>query len=368
MKNLTFKPTNLVYNILVLGIILEIAGLSTLYAVPLGLAFGILLGFFKSPVGALFAPIQKEIWEKDIQGNLYKSNGFLKTFSAADKENIEGRTVHIPQAGKGGNVEKNRSVLPATVKKRVDTVESYQINEFTSDPILIPNADTVELSYSKRESALEDEQRKLNEYVAEDTLLSVVKSPVGTVTDLPASSILSTTSEIKVPATAAGATGLVKAYSVDDLQKAKTFFIRQKIWTEGEMYALLTGEAEAQMFPANSPVTATYMASVSEEERRNGIMYKCQGFKIISRSTVYTLNAAGAFKPSDAVGASTDVEGVLFYNGKQIEFALGDVLFFGNEGRAEYFGDVFSFLVRSGARPKRANYEGVLVMKQTPTA
>ncbi|WP_336834075.1 hypothetical protein [Sphingobacterium siyangense] len=368
MKNLTFKPTNLVYNILVLGIILEIIGVSTLYAVPLGLAFGLLLGFFKSPVGALFAPIQKEIWEKDIQGNLYKSNAFLKTFSAADKDNINGRTVHIPQAGKGGNVEKNRSVLPAQIKKRTDTVESYQINEFTSDPILIPHADTVELSYAKRESALQEEQSKLNQEVAEDTLISIVKSPVGTVTDLPQTSILSTNSEIKVPATAIGATGLVKAYSLDDLQRGRTFFVRQNSWTDGKMYALITAEAEAQMFPANSVVTATYMASVTEEERRNGVMYKAYGFQIITRSSVYTLNEAGAFKPSGAVGAATDVEGVVFYNGNQVEFALGDIEFFGNEGRAEYYGDVYSFLARSGARPKRANYEGVLVVKQAPTA
>lgn len=368
MKNLSFKPLSLVYNILVLAILFSIIGIHLTYVFPVALLSGIVLGFVKSPVGALFAPIQKEIWERDIQKNLYKSNAFLNTFSKADKGNINGRTVHIPQAGKGGNVEKNRSVLPATVKKRTDTTESYQINEFTSDPMLIPNADTVELSYDKRQDVMQDEQAKLDEVVAEEALMSVVKSTAGTITNLPASSILSTESDIKVPATASGATGLVKAYSIKDLQRARAFFKRQKIWTEGKMFALLTAEAEAQMFPADSPVTATYMATVSEEERRNGVMYKAHGFQIISRSTVYTLNSAGAFKPSDAVGATTDVEGVLFYNGNQVEFALGDINFFGNQDRAEYYGDVYSFLVRAGGRAKRANFEGVLVIKQAPTA
>jgi len=367
MKNVKLKPINLLFNISVLAIILFFVGAPVVYAVPVGLATGVALSIIKSPELALFMAIQKEIWVKDIQDNLYKDNAFLNTFSKADPDNINGRTVHIPQSGKGGNVEKNRSVLPATVKKRTDTLESYQINEFTSDPMLIPNADTVELSYDKRQSVLSDEQAKLSEEVAEDLLLSIVKNAVGPTTDLPSTSILGTDGAA-VPATATGATGSVKAYGIGDLQRARSFFKRQKIWTEGKMFALLTAEAEAQMFPADSVITATYMQAVSEQERRNGVMYKAHGFQIISRSSVYTLTAAGAFKPSSAEPATTDVEGVVFYNGNAVEFALGDINFFDNPGEATYYGDVFSFLVRAGGRAKRTKFEGVLVIKQTPSA
>lgn len=366
MKNVKIKPLNLLFNIGVLAILFYAIGLNVALAVPSGLLTGAVLGYVKSPDVALFVAIQKEIWAKDIQDNLYADNAFLNTFSKADPENINGRTVHIPQAGKGGDVVKNRTTLPAEVKKRNDTPESYQINEFTSDPMLIPNADTVELSYDKRQSVLADEQANLNENVAEDLLLAVVKSTTGTVTNLPASSILSTEGDA-VNATAVGATGKVKAYSITDLQRARSFFKRQKIWTEGKMYVLLTAEAEAQMFPASSQITATYMASVTEEERRNGVMYKAHGFQIISRSSVYTLTAAGAFKPSSAVPANDDVEGVVFYNGNQVEFALGDIKFFENRDDATYYGDIYSFLVRAGGRAKRTNFEGIMVMKQTPT-
>ncbi len=363
MKNFKFKPLNLLFNIAVFALLFAVMDVSVAYAVPAAVASGVVLGFFPVGNSVMQMAIQKEIWEKHIEGNLYKNNEFLKTFSQADKENIEGKTVHIPQAGSASGVVKNRSSLPASVAKRTDLPTSYQINEFTSDPILIPNADTVELSYDKRQSALEENTNKLTEEVAEDVLLSLVKPNYGTTQQIPGSSILLTTGA-NVAASAPGATGYRKAFQLSDFQKARTFFIRQKSWNEGKMFALITAEAEAQMFPADSVVTATYMQSVTEEERRSGVMYKVQGFKIMTRSSVYVFDNSGAFKPSSAAGATTDNEGVVFYNGSATEFALGDIKFFSSEDDPTYYGDIYSFLVRSGARAKRENFEGILIIKQ----
>lgn len=363
MKNLKLKPLNLLYNITVFAVLFAIMQVNVLYALPAGFVSGVVLGFCKSKAVALFMAVQVEIWEKDIESNLKQDNTFLSTFKQAEKANINGRTVHIPQAGKGGNVAKNRTQLPAEVKRRTDTVVSYQINEFTSDPMLITNAEDAELSYDKRSDVLEDERRNLAEDVAEDVLQSIVHAQVGVNTDLPASSII-VTSGADVQATALDATGTRKAYALKDLQTARTFFIKQKMWTEGRMFALISAEAAAQIFPADSLIAATYMASVSEAERRAGVMYKAYGFNIMVRSTVYTLTGAGAFKPFGAEGAATDCEGIVFYNGNAVEFAMGDVEFFANEKEATFYGDVYSFLVRCGARARRANYEGILVIKQ----
>lgn len=364
MKNLKLKPANLLYNILVFVMLFAVLGVSIVYAVPAGLATGILLGF-APPVKnvALFMAMQKEIWQNHIEEGLFADNQFLSTFSKADKENINGRVVHIPQAGAASNVEKNRSVLPATVTQRTDTLLSYQINEFTSDPRLVTNADEKELSYDKRNSVIEDDRANLAEFVAEDVLLSVVKAQVGANTDLPAGNILLSVGA-NVAATAPGATGTRKAYALGDLQRAQTFMIAKKVWTEGKMFALLTAQAAAQMFPAESQITATYMASVSPEERKMGIMYNAYGFKIMVRSSVYILSAAGAFKPRAAATATTDVEGIVFYNGNALEFAMGDVEFFENVKDATYYASIISFLVRCGARAKREAFDGLLVIKQ----
>lgn len=369
MKNLKFKPLNLLYNIVVLMVVFAFMGINVLFSIPLGIGFGFALGFVKSKRYdlALFFELQKEFWEEEIEGNLYSDNKFLSTFKKVDKARINGRVVHIPQAGAGGNVEKNRSVLPATVKKRTDDLVSYQINEFTSDPMTVEAKDESELSYDKLTDIMEDDRKKLAESVAEDVLLSVVKSQVGSYTDLPASSIL-LTSGAAVAATAPEATGNRKAYQLGDLQTAGNFFIRQKMWTEGNMWALLTPEARSQMFPADSQITATYMAAVTEAERRAGIVYKAHGFNIMVRDAVYVLDNAGAFKPRAAEGVATDDEGVVFYNGNAAEFALGDVEFFNNIKDATYYSSIASWLVRCGARARRKAFEGILVIKQAKSA
>lgn len=363
MKQIKLKPLNLLYNIVVFAVLFAFTGINALLAIPCGIATGILLGFAMSPSVAIYMAIQKQIWENHIEEGLYKDNQFLKTMRPADKENINGTTVTIPQAGAAAAVVKNRSSLPATVTQRTDIPTTYQIGEFTSDPMLVKHADTVELSYDKRESVLRDNQSKLAEEVAEDVLMSIVKPGVGTTTQIPAGSIL-VTAGADGDATAPSATGTRKKYVVTDLQRAQTFLIRKKAWKDGRMFALLTAEAAAQMFPADSQVTATYMAAVSEAERRQGILYKAYGFNIMVRSTVYLFDNAGAFKPLSANGAATDDEGILFYNGDAVEFAMGDVVAFENEKDATYYGDIFSFLVRCGARAVREAFEGLLIIKQ----
>ena len=72
--------------------------------------------------------------------------------------------------GQQAGVVKNRNVLPAAVKKRADKILSYDLEEYTSNPILIPHAETVELSYDKRQSALSEDQSNLNEEWAESML------------------------------------------------------------------------------------------------------------------------------------------------------------------------------------------------------
>src|SRR5437762_13652278 len=91
--------------------------------------------------------IQKEIWTNHIQANLFKDNGFLNYAFNADQYVLEGKVVHIPNAGATANVVKNRTTLPATVIQRADIDITYSTDEFTTDHILIPNADTVESIY-----------------------------------------------------------------------------------------------------------------------------------------------------------------------------------------------------------------------------
>ncbi|MFX1715427.1 hypothetical protein JZ949_10240, partial [Riemerella anatipestifer] len=75
--------------------------------------------------------------------------------------------------------------LPAEVKKRTDGEVLYKIDEYTTDPIYIPHAETVELSYDKRRSVLDQDVANLSEEVAEGMLTNMVVSPVGDNKTLP---------------------------------------------------------------------------------------------------------------------------------------------------------------------------------------
>lgn len=313
-------------------------------------------------------PLEVEVWNETIQEKLLQDNSFLTQVADVSEDNIiNGTIVHLPQAGEPSSVVKNRSVYPAPIKRRTDGEILYLIDEYTTDPVHITNAETKELSYDKRRSVLDQDVANLSEEVAEGMLTNFIVSPVGDNKTLPTTSILET-SGAAVPSGLAGSTGNRKAYSIKDLQILKNFFIKQKAWSNNNMNVLLTADAATQMFPADSAVTATYMASVTEEERRQGMMYKAQGFNIFVRSSVYILAEDKTFKAFGSVVAPTDSEGIFAWNKNMLEKAIGTTQAFEDQGNPAYYGDIYSFLVRVGGRARRKNFEGVVVMKQASAA
>lgn len=310
--------------------------------------------------------LEVEIWQKSIEEKLLQDNTFLKHISNVDGDNvINGKIVHIPQAGDPSKVVKNRNVFPANVLRRTDSEVLYKIDEYTTDPVAIPNADTKELSYDKRRSVIDQDLANLSEVVAEGMLTNMVISPVGDNRELPKTSILETTGAN----TAAsfyidGTTGQRKKWTLGDLQRMQRFFRTQKSWKEDKMVALLPANAILDLFPADSPTTATYMQSVTEQERRQGVIYKVQGFKILIRSSVYMLGGDKTFKAFGSVATGDDAEAAIFWNETMVEKAIGTTEAFSRPNDPQYFADIYSFLVRMGGRARRKNYEGVAVLKQ----
>ncbi len=312
--------------------------------------------------------LEIEIWHRSIQEKLLEDNSFLNHVANVDPGNIlNGTVVHLPQAGEPSAVEKNRTSVPATPAKRTDTEVLYKIDEYTTDPVYIPNAETVELSYDKRRSVLDQDVKNISEEVANGMLLNFRLSPVGNNAELPANNIINTDGNA-VPAGLDGATGNRKAYQLKDLQRLRNLIKKQKAWSEGKMHILLTPDAESQMFPAGDLATITAMNAVTESERREGIVYKAQGFFIHSRSEVYILDDDGEFKAPGAVTAATDMEGILAWNENMLEKAIGTTKAFANENDPTYYGDIYSFLVRMGGRARRKNFEGVSVLVQATDA
>lgn len=368
----TFKLKNYIFNLVVLlfvvALFTPITPVVTVAAMGVAFVTGTALSYMPT-IGLAFA-IQVQIWENYIEKELFKDNEFLRHSHKADGNVINSSVVHIPQSGGSGNVEKNRSTLPATIRKRTDTDVVYVLDEFTTDPVKIEDAEKHELSYDKTASVLGEDMDRLKEAVAEETIYSWLTSTAITgyaATALPTTSVLETSGD-STAATAESATGTRKKMTRTDLQTAKTFLKKQKRWVNDKMCALITPEMEAELFPAGDLITATEMNAVTEAERREGVMYKTQGFKIFVRNTVVRLNAAGTILTPEAVGSATDDSAAFLWYEEAVEFAYGTTKAFERLGDPTLYADVYSFLVRSGARARRVGYEGICLIKQAKTA
>ena len=293
--------------------------------------------------------IQKEIWERAIVEGLFASNSFLSKAFNADGYVEAGKIVHIPQAGAASKVVKNRTTLPATVKQRNDTDVTFELNKFTTDPVLIDDAEKVELSYDKRESVLRQDRLALYDSVAEDFLFNW--SPES-------SRVIETTGEA-ADAYTPSATGKRKAITKADVMALMTKFNKENIPQEGR-YLLLDAVMYSQLL--NSLTENENSAFLASADAQNGVLGKLFSFNVMMRSRAALYTTAKAPKAWSESGAATDLAAALAWHDQSVCRALGQVKAFEQEGAPEYYGDIYSFLVRAGGRIMRNDNAGVMAL------
>lgn len=367
MRNFKINYAHLLSNTIVCLLFSAVLQVPFLAAMPVSIAVGVLLGFAKKPIAA-YAGIHKEVWEAHIEEEIFPNNSMLAASVDMSQNVTDGRIVYIPQSGGSGNVVKNRSSYPAAIRQRTDDIVVYALGSFTSDPVVIRNAEGVQLSYDKRTSVIGEDTEKLKNEVFEDMLCCWVSSPaIGTkaATVIPSDRILRTTGAATA-ATAPDATGQRKKFTLTDLQTARARLVRQNRWFNDKMHAALPAQAIMDLFPADSIVTQTAMQMVTEEERRAGIIFKAQGFKIWERSSVLTVDGDDEILAAGASGGAEDCEaGLIWYEGA-VERAMGTVTMNEQIGSPTEYGDVYSFEVWAGGRARRADYAGIFLLAQTP--
>ena len=293
--------------------------------------------------------IQKEIWERAIVERLFAPNSFLSKAFNADEFVEAGKIVYIPQAGAASKVEKNRKTLPAAVKKREDTDLMYELAPFTSDPVLIDDAEKVELSYDKRESVLRQNKLALYDSVAEDFLFSW--SPES-------SRVIETTGEA-VDAYTPSATGKRKAITKADVMTLMTKFNNENVPQEGR-YLLLDAIMYSQLL--NSLTGNENSAFLASADAQNGIIGKLFSFNVMMRSRAALYTAEKAPKAWSESGAATDLAAAIAWHDQSVCRALGQVKAFEQEKAPDYYGDIYSFLVRAGGRIMRSDNAGVMAL------
>lgn len=300
--------------------------------------------------------VEVEIWANYIIERLWKDNQFLRFAFSDDDKVLAGKIVHIPQPGAKPTVRKNRNTFPATAVRRTDTDIIYPLDEYTTDPTHIQDAEKVELSYDKINSVYGDHAGQLAEDVAGDIIYKWL-------VDIPQSNIVLTTG----PATSDildGATGLRKVFIHDNLRTAKKRMDKQNV-PKTERYALLSADMSEQLLTSLS--NTQYRDFSQYVNAKEGIIGRLYGFDIMDRSFVSAATPSGqdlVINPADALIEANTRDASFCWQKDAVARALGECKFFENPDRAEYFGDVYSALLRAGGRRRRADNLGVVAIVQ----
>jgi hypothetical protein len=296
--------------------------------------------------------IEREIWQELIIEALYADNQFLNRAYNADQYVLIGKVVHIPQAGAPSGAERNRSSLPATVTKRTDVDITYALDEITTNPVLIPNIDTLQLSYDKVRSVVSQDMQSMVELAANWMLRKWAPAAAG--------SMLRTTGADRTAEVNGTATGNRKKFTKDQMKLAQKMLNKQNVSKNGRV-ALLPSEFLSDLM---DDVDLIKRDTASEVDFKNGIVARLFGFEVMERSEVltYTNATTPVAKDPGAAGATTDNAAALLYHPNFVERALGTVDTFERLNDPTYYGDIYSFLMMLGGRIRRNDNKGVITV------
>lgn len=344
--------TALMFNIIVSGAVAAATGFNPVAVFGVGSALSTLM---KPIAGALPMAVEKEIWMNHIVEGLFADNTFLSKAFNADEFVNQGKTVHIPNAGVASTVVKNRNSFPATVKSRTDADLVFSLDNYSTDPIKINLAESVELSYNKRESVLRQDKAELTDKISEGILFEWLP--------LIANSIRTTGGA--VAAHTPSATGNRKAFTKADVSAAMTKFNSQNVPQEGR-YMLIDAVMYDQLLA--SLTTQEAMAFHSAADIANGVIGKLYGFNLMMRSRVGLYATGGTKKAWSASGAATDNAAALAWHVNSVCRAQGEIIMRAEENSPTYYGDIYAFEVRAGGRPMRSDVNGLLAIIQDTAA
>lgn len=306
--------------------------------------------------------LQKEIWISEIESNLYANNAFMNVVGRDDSAYVSFKTVHVPQAGAKPSVVIDRSALPAQISQRNDTEVTYNLKEFTTDPILIQNTEEVQLSYNKIQDVLRDHLNQLSSSVANNSLYSWAAS---------GASRIVRTSGANSNVLAPSATGTRKAITLQDVQDARAILGQDDINQDEEMYLIMPAQIYWSQFVGIDKISKFLEFGQNTAVLPTGIINKLFGINIVIRSSVVVYDNTGTpvIKATGPNGlpsspATSDNMGCILTSKYAVRKAIGQTEVFDRMGDPTFYGDVFSALVLHGAAKSRTNQEGIVSIVQ----
>ena len=294
------------------------------------------------------------IWQKTLVENFYPDNSFASK-SVDDSVFVSAHKVIIQNAGKPSTVVKNRQTKPATVSGRADNDIEYVIDELTTDPIYIPDIDKVELSYDKRNSIISNDRAQLQNE-AHLNLLDRWGKGVKS-----ANVLLTTGTKERDAHTSETATGKRKCITKEDLLKIMTCMDADNVPEEGR-YLLL----DAYMY-------ADLLADLSESDKwmfqnsanmQKGVLGNLYGLNIMKRSKVLRVKNDKTLLSWSEDAVAGELAAGLAWHEKSVSRALGEIKIYDSINNPLYYGDIYSFLLRTGGAVRRYDNKGIYLLAE----
>ena len=325
-----------------------IAASATIFLVPLTLNY-----FNALPSGLAFMALQQEVWIRDVEDQLFPMNAFMEN-SIDHSAFIENKTIHIPQAGSNPGIVKNRYSLPATITERTDTELTYDLDEFTTDQILIRDLDELQTSYAKRQSVLRSHVEVLGERIGDETINNWAASGSAAV-------VISTTGATTADKPA-GATGDRRKTLKEDVSRAAKKLDLDNVPRNGR-FLLMPASMYYELFDIDALVRKDFGQAAS---LITGVVNTLFGFNVMIRSFTIIFNGTTLVKK--AVGAAgvaaTDAFGAIGWQRSAVAKANLETKVFADEDKPEFYGSVLSALKQHGSSKMRSDDKGIVSIVQ----
>ena len=297
--------------------------------------------------------LNKELWLNTVMENFFPDNSFA-TKSIDDSAFVNNKTVHITNAGAPSGVKTNRTQKPASVTSRNDNDLTYDIDELTTDPIHISDIEKVELSYDKRQSVIATDRQALQDEAALNLLYRWGNTDV----------VFKTTGDAAEAHTSTTATGYRKSIVKHDIMKLNIKFNTDNV-PQSDRYLLLDAVMYAQLLEdLTDKELSAFLASADAQK---GILGQLYSFNIMLRSSVLRTKIVSnkpVVLPWSDNAVATECAAGLAWQKSCVSRAMGEVKMFDKTNDPAYYGDIYSFLVRTGGGLRRYDKKGVALLIQ----
>jgi hypothetical protein len=308
--------------------------------------------------------LEKEVWTVDIADNLYPANEAYQQ-SIDDSSYLQNGVVHTPIAGTQPRAVKNPSVFPLIITERVDVDATYNVDTYATLPVLLPDDETIELSYDKRQSLLSDHVNALNTEIADDMYLTWAAANGNT-----NANIVTTTGATARNVYKTGQTGTRKPIVRGDVEEVARIMDRMEVPNDGGRILLVDSDMLKDLRLIDQYLNADYMNRMGLD-LANGQAGSILGFRIYIRSRVvaYTKTTFLKKKPVDGLAADDSLACLAFHR-SFVRKAMGnrengEIKVFIDEDSPLYLGSILNAKTRAGGRAKYNDQKGIVSLVET---